>query len=76
MGGVNAATGTARVTPKTTVPCRSLDECWLAAVRYAVVDVPQCALYNAAQLPAGQFELPVPWESGPPVHLHSPGSVA
>jgi len=45
----------------TTVPCSTPKQCWLAAVRYAVVDLAQCALYNADALPASQFELPVPW---------------
>ena len=70
VGGVDMSSGTARVTPKTTVTCESPDACWLAAVRYAVMDVPQCALYNAAEIPASQFELPVPWagrDNGQPV---------
>merc|ERR1712130_562955 len=34
---------------------------WISAVRFAVQDIPQCALYNSAQLPAVPFSLPVPW---------------
>jgi hypothetical protein len=59
-GKPDPVTGTIKVVPHTTVPCTP-QQCWLAAVRYAVVDVPQCALYNAAELPAGQFDFPVPW---------------
>jgi hypothetical protein len=65
-GQVDPATGTMRVTPLTNVTCpmpKGSSSCWLAAVRYAVVDVPQCAIYNTAELPASQFELPVPWSS-------------
>lgn len=36
---------------------------WLAAVRFAALDIPQCALYNSAELPAAPFEFPVPWKS-------------
>jgi hypothetical protein len=60
-GSVDPVSGTIKVFPNTTVTCKSAESCWLAAVRYAVLDVPQCALYNAADLPASQFELPVPW---------------
>ena len=35
---------------------------WLASVRYAMLDEPECVLYSAASLPALPFELPVPWE--------------
>ena len=35
---------------------------WLAAVRYAMIDEPQCVLYNSASLPALPLQLPVPWE--------------
>ena len=52
---------TIAVRPVTTVPCKTPRQCWLAAVRYAVNDLAQCALYNAAELPASQFQLPVPW---------------
>jgi len=58
---VDETQGTIKVVPNTNVTCTSPSQCWLAAVRYAVMDVPQCALYNSAQLPAGQFQLPVPW---------------
>ena len=34
---------------------------WVAAVRYAMIDEPQCVLYNDHSLPALPFELPVPW---------------
>ena len=30
-------------------------------VRYAVLDIPQCVLYNRAMLPAMPFELPGAW---------------
>ena len=63
VGSAVAGLGRVRVTPMTTVPCKSPGACWLAGVRYAVIDVPQCALYNTASLPASQFELPVPWAS-------------
>ena len=50
------------VTPFSPVTCpQAQGGCWLASVRYAVVDVPECALYNEAMLPALPFELPVPW---------------
>lgn len=58
---LDPALGTVKVTPTSPVPCAAPASCWLTAVRYAVLDVPQCALYNEAEFPAGQFELPVPW---------------
>ena len=63
-GAVAPDGATLVVTPFSPVTCKSADAdgCWLAAVRYAVVDIPECALYNAAQLPALPFELPVPWQ--------------
>ena len=70
-GHVDTESGTVRVTPNCDlrpaaceVTCKSPDECWLASVRYAQVDVPQCALYNGAELPAQQFSFPVPWSRG------------
>lgn len=58
---IDPTTGTIRVVPFSPVLCTTPAECWLTSVRYASYDVPQCALYNAAQLPAPQFEFPVPW---------------
>jgi hypothetical protein len=52
-------TATVLVTPQGHAATVSND--WLAAVRYAMLDEPECALYNAASLPALPFELPVPW---------------
>ena len=49
------------VTPLTNVTCARADDCWVSAVRYAVLDIPQCALYNTAELPAAPFQFPVPW---------------
>jgi hypothetical protein len=48
---------TVEITPVTAVPGE-----WVSGVRYQVIDVPQCALYNAAGLPALPFELPLPWK--------------
>eukprot|EP00038_Savillea_parva_P010227 m.188751 g.188751 ORF g.188751 m.188751 type:complete len:631 (-) comp17530_c0_seq1:51-1943(-) len=50
-------TSTVIVTPYPQVP-----HDWIAAVRYQVVDVPQCAMYNAAGVPAFPFELPLPYQ--------------
>ena len=36
---------------------------WVSAVRYAVVDEPQCVLYGPSGLPALPFELPLPWKA-------------
>ena len=52
--------GTVDVVP--TGRARTVANDWLAAVRYAMIDEPQCVLYNAASLPALPFQLPVPWE--------------
>ena len=41
---------------------RTVASDWLSAVRYAMIDEPQCVLYNSASLPALPFQLPVPWE--------------
>jgi hypothetical protein len=59
-GAVAPDGATLVVTPFSPVTCGATF-CWLASVRYAVVDVPECALYNEAMLPALPFELPVPW---------------
>ena len=42
-------------------PARHVGHDWLFGVRYAMLDEPQCVLYNSAQLPALPFQLPVPW---------------
>eukprot|EP00756_Hemistasia_phaeocysticola_P055404 Hpha_TRINITY_DN31340_c0_g1::TRINITY_DN31340_c0_g1_i1::g.194455::m.194455/K05970/SIAE; sialate O-acetylesterase len=34
---------------------------WLSAVRYAMLDVPECVLYNSIAVSAGPFEIPVPF---------------
>lgn len=36
---------------------------WLKAVRFAVMDIPQCVLYNYLELAAAPFSFPVPWSS-------------
>ena len=41
---------------------RNVSNDWVAAVRYAMIDEPQCVLYNGERLPALPFELPVPWQ--------------
>ena len=64
MGSVESVSAdgiaTVLVTPQGHAASVSND--WLASVRYAMVDEPQCVLYSAASLPALPFELPVPWE--------------
>ena len=40
---------------------RTVGHDWLFGVRYAMIDEPQCVLYNSASLPALPFQLPVPW---------------
>ena len=57
-----AANGTATVlvTPQGHAAVVSND--WLASVRYAMVDEPQCVLYSSGSLPALPFQLPVPWQ--------------
>ena len=40
---------------------RTVSSDWLAGVRYAMIDEPQCVLYNSASLPALPFQLPAPW---------------
>ena len=40
---------------------RTVGHDWLFGVRFAMLDEPQCVLYNSASLPALPFELPVPW---------------
>jgi hypothetical protein len=40
---------------------RSVANPWLVGVRYAMIDEPQCVLYNSDSLPALPFELPTPW---------------
>ena len=45
----------------TVAPVCNVSGAWVSAVRYAVLDIPECALYNADMLPALPFELPVPW---------------
>eukprot|EP00937_MAST-01D_sp_MAST-1D-sp2_P005502 g5502.t1 len=65
-GSVDAA-GALMVTPVCNVT-----GAWVSAVRYAALDIPECALYNADMLPALPFELPVPWPPAgerPAVHV-------
>lgn len=45
------------------VPLSNVTISSIIAVQFAVQDVPQCALYNSAQLPAVPFSLPVPWKN-------------
>ena len=40
---------------------RKVGHDWLFGVRYAMIDEPQCVLYNSASIPALPFQLPVPW---------------
>ena len=51
--------GTLVVTPHSPVTSNG----WLSAVRYAVMDIPQCILYNDAEIPASAFEFPVPYDT-------------
>ena len=56
-GAVDAA-GELVITPRCNVTGK-----WLSQVRYAALDIPECALYNQDMLPALPFELPVPWRT-------------
>lgn len=52
---------TVDIVPLNNVTCeaghsRNNSLCWLSGVRSAVLDIPQCALYNEAGLPAAPFE--------------------
>jgi hypothetical protein len=42
-------------------PTTNVTGSWLASVQFGVLDIPQCVLYNSAELPAVPFEFPVPW---------------
>lgn len=44
-------------------PVATVKGSWVTAVRYNVIDVPQCALYNEDGIPAFPFQLPLPWSS-------------
>lgn len=57
-----SADGTATVLVTPQGHAATVSSNWLASVRYAMVDEPECVLYSAASLPALPFELPVPWE--------------
>ena len=58
MGAIDAS-GELIVTPHSNVTGN-----WLSQVRYAALDIPECALYNTKNmLPALPFELPVPWRT-------------
>merc|ERR1740121_185610 len=58
IGSVSSQGGRTRVIIR---PTSNVTGTWLSAVRFAVLDVPQCSLYNSAELPAAPFEFPVPW---------------
>ncbi len=55
---------------------RAVGTDWISAVRYAMIDEPQCVLYNSASLPALPFQLPVPWERPVEGASFSPSSPA
>jgi hypothetical protein len=57
--GSMAADGTVLVVPAGSA--RAVNHDWVRGVRYAMLDEPECVLYNSADLPALPFELPVPW---------------
>ncbi len=44
-------------------PASNVTGDWILSVRYAVLDIPQCALYNDAEIPAAQFDFPVGWSA-------------
>ena len=56
-----AADGTATVLVTPQGHAARVSNNWVSAVRYAMRDVPQCVLYNSADIPALPFELPTPW---------------
>jgi hypothetical protein len=57
--GSVAKNGSVMVVPKSNVTAQGGH--WLSGVRFGVMDIPQCVLYNNGQFPAVPFEFPVPY---------------